>query len=246
MARPLLNHRLTMPPKVRTQSGVTMLEMMVVIAIIAILAAMAVPNLGSWMANGRLKDQARNIADAFMVARAEAIRTGSAHIVLLNGPNSPVAPNDDLGGNSLPPDPNVPGVNVPAVVLNDGPLAGIDCTINPLSNPSDIRHQVFAEAGVAWGVTLAGVNRAPNDNPLSPFNDGASFADQNGVEVSWVLFRPDGIPVTFDAGCNPGPVGSGAGAVYLSNGRRDYAVVLSPLGGVRVHAWDPSQVAWRN
>ena len=42
-----------------------------------------------------------------------------------------------------------------------------------------------------------------------------------------------------------GAIGTGAGAVYLTNGARDYAIVLSPLGGVRVSAWDGSLNQWR-
>ena len=36
-----------------------------------------------------------------------------------------------------------------------------------------------------------------------------------------------------------------ARSVYITNGRRDYAVVLAALGGVRVHAWDGSPGSWR-
>ena len=36
--------------------------------------------------------------------------------------------------------------------------------------------------------------------------------------------------------------GSGGGALYVTNGRREYGVVLTPLGGVRVHIWNPSGV----
>jgi hypothetical protein len=52
--------------------------------------------------------------------------------------------------------------------------------------------------------------------------------------------------VTFDAACNLSPIGDGGGAVYLTNGQRDYAVVLSPLGAVRVHAWNVGAGAWTN
>lgn len=58
------------------------------------------------------------------------------------------------------------------------------------------------------------------------------------------MFRGDGIPVTFDAGCNVGTIGSGNGAVYVTNGDRDYAVVLTALGAVRVHAWNAVEGAW--
>ena len=64
-----------------------------------------------------------------------------------------------------------------------------------------------------------------------------TFTDRNGNPVSWVMFRADGIPVTFDAACTPGTLGSGNGAVYATNGLRDYAVVLTALGGVRVHVF---------
>jgi hypothetical protein len=43
-----------------------------------------------------------------------------------------------------------------------------------------------------------------------------------------------------------GALGSGRGAVYVSSGKRDYAVVLAPLGGVRVHAWNRGAAAWTN
>jgi hypothetical protein len=56
-----------------------------------------------------------------------------------------------------------------------------------------------------------------------------------------VLFRPDGIPVSFTfSGGTCGQIagtGSGGGALYITNGERDYAVVLSPLGSARVHLW---------
>ena len=105
---------------------------------------------------------------------------------------------------------------------------------------------VKAERGAA---PLGGVNPAPNDNnpvPAPPGgNFGTSFTDPAGASVRWVVFRPDGVPVAFDAACNLGATGTGGGAVYFTNTRRDYAVVLSPLGGVRVHSWDPGAGAWR-
>ena len=42
-----------------------------------------------------------------------------------------------------------------------------------------------------------------------------------------------------------GQLGSGNGAAYVTNGERDYAVVLNPLGGVRVHVWDRQAGAWQ-
>jgi hypothetical protein len=61
------------------------------------------------------------------------------------------------------------------------------------------------------------------------------------------VFRPDGIPRGYSTGpYAEGAIGTGGGAVYLTNGIRDYAIVLSPLGGVQVDAWDVGSGAWRN
>jgi hypothetical protein len=68
------------------------------------------------------------------------------------------------------------------------------------------------------------------------------------------VFQPDGIPRTYDVGppLDVGNVGSGAGAIYLTNGNpntgepgRDYAIVVKALGGVRVSGWDDTAGAWQ-
>jgi hypothetical protein len=53
------------------------------------------------------------------------------------------------------------------------------------------------------------------------------------------------MPRAFSVGpFSEGNVASGNGAVYVTSGARDYAVVLAPLGGVRVHAWARGASAW--
>jgi len=66
-----------------------------------------------------------------------------------------------------------------------------------------------------------------------------------------VLFQPDGIPRLFtpDGGGNCDAVGLpglGGGAIYLTNTRRDYAIVLSNVGTTRTHVWIPSAGGWKN
>ena len=81
-----------------------------------------------------------------------------------------------------------------------------------------------------------------------------SFRDPGGASTNQVVFQPDGIPRTYDPGppFNLGPIGSGVGAIYLTNGDpaqgtsgRDYAVVVTALGGVRVSQWDVGDGAWQ-
>ena len=63
-----------------------------------------------------------------------------------------------------------------------------------------------------------------------------------------VVFEPDGIPRVFTTNgtsCTElGPRGEGGGGIYVTNGRRDYAIVLSPLGTARAVGWNPSSASW--
>ena len=52
--------------------------------------------------------------------------------------------------------------------------------------------------------------------------------------------------VGFDNTCTFGQTGTGGGAIYVTNGTRDYAITLSALGQSRVHAWDAGAGQWTN
>jgi prepilin-type N-terminal cleavage/methylation domain-containing protein len=53
--------------------GVTLLELVVVFAIIAIGAVLAVPNIGPWIANYRLRTATRDITSTLRVAQMRAV-----------------------------------------------------------------------------------------------------------------------------------------------------------------------------
>jgi prepilin-type N-terminal cleavage/methylation domain-containing protein len=219
----------------RPRGGFTVLELMVVVAIVGITAALAVPSFTRFQANVRLRDTMRAVANSFQYARAQAIATGSNQVVYVAsgaGTDACGNPLQDLAGNP-----------VPLLVLNDGPPAGSNCCIDP-GEPIET---IPALPGTFWGTSFA-AGPAPNDAGAGAWTTGSTFTDQNGNATSWVMFRPDGIPVGFTAACVPGQLGTGAGAVYGTNAQRDLAVVLSPLGGVKVHSWDRVLVppAWTN
>ena len=98
--------------------------------------------------------------------------------------------------------------------------------------------------GVTFGATSAGVV-SPDDNGGGAMATGSTFTDAGGLQASWVLFRPEGFSLSFSANCTTGAIGTGAGAIYLTNGARDHVIVVSPMGLSRSHTWDVASVAWR-
>ena len=216
------------------ERGFTLIEVVVALAILGVLAAFVMPNFAGWMATQRLKQAARSVADAFHLARAEAIRTDHRYVVFFET----ITAADPVGNALL----DVQGNAVPVLVLDDGPAATANCEIDAgelTLTPVPIL------SGVSWGVTKA-TAAAPLDDPAAVLSNGTSFLDPAGNDVNWVAFRPDGVPIGFDDTCVLGQTGSGGGSVYVTDGRRDYAITLSPLGAVRIHAWEEVSGSWTN
>jgi hypothetical protein len=171
-------------------------------------------------------------------ARAEAIRTGNNHIVFFGNPGV-----TDPSGNPVERN----GSWVPVLLINDGPPATADCAIGG----GEIVEGILPEGDLEWGVTLAGA-AIGTDSGAAAFDpagwDGATFADPGNTKVNWVLFQPSGIPVTFVGAVGScgaiGTTGTGGGALYITNGKRDYGVVLSPLGAARVHVFNQTAGGW--
>lgn len=216
----------------RREQGITLLEIGVVVVFMSLMSAMAVPALNGLFTDQRAKGAARSVADAFMQGRAEAIRTGNTHLVIFQGALSSGAP---------------------IVIVNDGPLASANCSVDP----GEVIRSIAAEPDVSWGTStnLANGTPAPDDPGFGvpAVATGSSFTDASLIPANtatWVLFQPDGLPRLFTpngGSCDAlGLAGQGGGTIYLTNTRRDYAIVLSHLGTSRVHAWDPLTSAWRN
>ena len=72
----------------RRQSGFTMLELIVVIAIIAIAAAVAIPSYLSWLPDIRLRSAVRSLKSDLGLAKQRAVRENGRVTVLFDIPNN--------------------------------------------------------------------------------------------------------------------------------------------------------------
>ena len=214
------------------RAGISLLELVVVLALVGVMMTMAVGTLGEWADDQRAATSARKVADAFGLARAEAIRTGSNHIVAFD-----IATGLD-------------NITSDIVVVNDGPPATANCVIQT----GELVHSISLETGVRYGSTAALSNetKAPDDAGASGSKiAGSSFTNATTGAASWVFFGPEGMPRRFTQNGSTSspctattPVGSAGGAIYVTNGHRDYGVVLSPLGTVRLHRWISDDSGW--
>lgn len=68
----------------KRESGFSVMELCVAIAIFAILASMAIPGTSRWLPNYRIKSAARDIYSNLQLARLEAIRNNRDHAVVFN------------------------------------------------------------------------------------------------------------------------------------------------------------------
>lgn len=218
------------------QDGLTLIELMVAAGIAGVIAGLATISFAQWRANQALTTTTRRVADTLSFARMEAIRTGNVHVVYLS-----TFPGTDIAGNPIQ---DAQGNLVPVLILNDGPPGspGQNCVIDA-GEPIDTLPLV---QGLAWGFTASAGVKAPLDSSLPGNASGSSFATPAGAPHNGFAFGPDGVPVAFDPGCVLGGFGTGNGGIYITNGQRDYAVVVQPLGGVRTHGFETSAGAWKN
>jgi len=224
----------------RARSGFTVVEVALVCVVIAIIAAIAVPSWRGMRANMSLRSAAGIVNDALSLARARAIASGHYYVVYFN---TGVGGGTDICGNALV---DANGNPAPVAVIDDGEPGSADqnCCIDA----GEAVETKPAIAGVQWGASAATV-RAPGEPVAADavYASGSSFFDPGGAQTEWVAFRPDGVPVGFaDNGgpCVLGRVGTGGGAIYLTNGDRDVATVLTSLGTTRTHSWEAAGAQW--
>ena len=212
------------------QRGFTMLEMLVVVFIVLIMSAIAVPALFRSIRGYQLEGAARKVANVIVRARFEAVQRnqrvcsaflrvgGEARYGLdLIGPDP--QPCDDGAVTALP-DPGIPGE---PFIVTPGNVQWFNAD-NPALPPF---------AGLP-----PGFDNVPAGSVVVPANYRITFSPRGTVVVpagggNWVLSNQvQMIPLIQ-------PVGSNFG-----NATASYLITITPVGKVKLYAWDPAGAQW--
>jgi Tfp pilus assembly protein FimT len=213
----------------RAMQGVTVTELMLVVAIMGVVSAVAVPSMGDWSENQRLSNTAQTVSSALGYARSQAAKTGSVHIVFFQ---------NDAASSAL----TVNGETFQVLVLDDGRPGTINQ--NGARDAGETQTVFRIDNGVNFGVTSAGA-KVGVDGGTGTMSTGSTFVDAANNDASWIQFQPNGVPVAMSSGGATGAAGTGSGGIYLTSGSRDKAIVLTPLGATRVYTWDAQASTWK-
>ena len=70
------------------KNGITLMELIVVMAIIALGAVLMVPNIGAWLPNYRLRTATRDIVSTMRLAQMKAVSTNMSYAVTFDEGNN--------------------------------------------------------------------------------------------------------------------------------------------------------------
>ncbi|MCP4007809.1 MAG: type II secretion system protein [bacterium] len=214
---------------IRKRDGFTLIELLIVVAIIGAVVAIAAPKLTAY----RTHEDARALADQIRLvlsdARTMAIANGRPQFVLFD---SPAIPEWDAGAIALTVD-DLDG----SFTISTG-----DNTTNAQPRPGLIGTVDFYGEQSSPFPTAVVPDEDATGGPLSALNSGTSFVDDPVTNVPAIGFTAQGIPVSLSTPTN---FGSGAGAVYVTDGDSlVLAVIVQPLGAIRIRVLQPGSSSW--
>jgi type IV fimbrial biogenesis protein FimT len=144
---------------VAKQSGVTLIELLVGVAIVVIITALALPSYSTWIQNSRLRNGAEAVVNGLQLARAEAVRRNANVNFTLTGATSAWA----VGCANVT-------ANCPATIqshtVGDGSSAAVTLTMvaggaNPVTFTNLGR---ISTAATSWDVDNADLSAANSRN----------------------------------------------------------------------------------
>lgn len=205
------------------------MEVAIATSVVAALVVLSLATMRQWSHDQHGEETTRAFASLLRDSRARAVKDGVTTVVFFQ---------TDRRGRPLL---SEAGDELAALAIRD--LDG-DGEIGPDERIGEVAAP--PEGALSWGHTAARL-RARGDPAGSPDEApvaAITFQAPDGSATSWVAFGPDGHPRTELDQSLPDAAGSGGGAVYLTSGSRDFAVVLTPLGKTYVRTWEGGSQGW--
>lgn len=169
----------------RRSRGFSLVELLIVVAIIAITAAVALPNIGGYIRNYKIRGAARQVADQIQTARSRAITSNTdagVSFFVLDYDSFRFVQEDLPSGEQLAPIQELP--NGVRFVVATGGSAGPSVRFNRLGN--------YCNPAVSGGGCAAAFSDPCPESARCTTNAGASFIapDPRGI--------PGGLVVTLE------------------------------------------------
>lgn len=161
------------------QRGFSLIELMVTLVILVLLVLAAVPSIGSWLDNTRIRNQADSLIGGLQAARAEAVRTNqSVSFWLVSSTSTPGALDDSCALSSSSSSWVVSVASPvthcatwqttsPAKIFAQGAMGGDNARVSVTAKQSDGTTN-------ANTVTFNGFGRVANSTPIATINLGGS------------------------------------------------------------------------
>jgi prepilin-type N-terminal cleavage/methylation domain-containing protein len=256
--------------RVRGCNGFTLMELITVVAILGIVAVLALPSIRQMNRSQQTKSSATQVAGALETARSRAVSEGTPQLVFVNAPSTEgggagcgpvlVIVNDVDRNYAISPGEQQTEISLDSRACDDVKLYAQDDTARPFP---DLVPPIedSAQRAAAPPPPAPPTPPAPPEGPEEPKKGKAPKPAPPKLKVEEAVVNGSTFPLDVETGrpviafsergipvdpSSPTSWGSGAGAIYLTDGADAvYAAVVQPMGEVKLRKYDPSSAAWQ-
>lgn len=220
----------------RDRSGFTLIELMFVVGILGVIVAMAIPSMKSYRRREVTRHAATEVSSWVSDARSRAISSGRMTFLLLESPANGLFPFEAGQFATLVTDAN-----------GDNAVDAADTALPLYLAPGSAAIEKYDAASSSYQASVAIPahdlsDRVP-DAVLGDIQGGTTLPISTPLGVPAVAFSPQGAPVAPDT---PAEWGTGVGGIYITDDESlALAILVMPLGEVKVEALDPATGTWK-